>query len=202
MIAFPKSASFIPTELPGQQLIGEMNHARLHRFIPDEVNGKTQGCIVHLLDSPHINQGTNRLVFSKDQKSLYLGKTHLSWAGYKGIKKVTYKDKPFLLATSVKLTGDGFLIQFNDQLQPLTTESPFSISSFTLAYHAAYGSPKNDLRDEVLSKAEISGNTVRISLSQKPEAGRVYDIQLANGIESSLGELSNKRFWYTAHEVY
>lgn len=202
MIAAPDDKSFIPASLPDQLLLGEMNHALLHRYIPDEVNGTIQGCIVHFLDTAYTNKGNNRLVFSKDQKSLYLGKTHLSWAGHQGIKKITYREKPYLLAESVKLTEEGFLIQFNDSLQVQTTENVFSVSSFTLLYHEKYGSAKKDLRKEVLSKAEVSGNTLRITLSQKPEAGRIYDIQLKEGIRSSLGELSNKRFWYTAHEVY
>ena len=202
----PLSAAFGPitenVEGPEQFIVGEMNNPWLVRYLPDVVNGSHQGTAGHLLSTDLLEKGNNRLIYSKDSKSVYIGKSHLSWAGHEGIKKVTYKESPYLLVESVKLTPKGFQFTFNASIEGTEETSDYKIESYGVAYHSRYGSPKVELAEEGCASVSIDGKTLSIELKKKPKANKVYDIRLPEGITSNLSNLSSSRFWYTAHEVY
>src|SRR5262249_52736057 len=81
MVVIPKTDSWGP--FGGQLLMGEMNYARLFRLLPEQVDGVWQGACVALLDAPALKAGLHRLAFVGD--TLYIGRTHLVWAGGEGI---------------------------------------------------------------------------------------------------------------------
>lgn len=202
----PLKESFSPlgnSDRGGKQLIiGEMNHSRIVNYLPDEVNGQHQGTGTHMLVTESIGMGNNRLLYSPDGTSLYLGKTHLSWPGREGLKKVTYNGKPYLRVESVKLTPNGFEFSFNARVDGPSELSQYQIESYRIAYHATYGSPKNELEVEQCSSVSAEGKVLTIELENRPRANRVYDITLPSTITSELSEISSNRFWYTAHQVY
>jgi glucose/arabinose dehydrogenase len=201
ILGVPGKDAFLPADLPNDLIIGEMNHSRMVRYLPDSVNGTPQGTATHFLNTKSLRNGNNRMVYSKDGKTMYIGKTHLSWAGNEGIKKVTFTGKPYLLAKQTRLTPHGFAFQFNGSLE--TTNAKPKISSYKLAYHAKYGSPQIDKREESIASMQIAGEVLTIKLKDKPEADRIYDIQLPADLQSkNLGTLSSSRYWYTAHAVY
>lgn len=185
-----------------QLIIGEMNHSRIVRYLPDFVNGREQGTGTHILDTISVGMGNNRLMYSPDGRSLYLGKTHLSWPGREGMKKVTYKGIPYLQVESVELTPEGFRFLFNAPIEAPIEESEYHVEAYRIAYHAQYGSKKFDLEQFDCSRIEIEGNVLTLKLKQKPVPNRVYDITLPQSVTSDISELSYNRFWYTAHEVY
>ncbi len=187
---------------PEQLIIGEMNHARVLRFMPDNVNGTHQGTGAHMLISNDLGAGNNRLVCTPDGKSVYFGKTHLTWPGREGIKKVTYVGKPYLMVESVKLTPTGFKFTFNAPINAPEDLDQYTLESYRIAYHAKYGSPKNELAQEPCSKVTVKGNTLTLELKEKPKSNRVYGITLPADITSELSDLSSNKFWYTAHSVY
>jgi len=186
----------------GQLLVGEMNHSRLVRYFPDVVNEKEQGTATHFLATKSLDHGNNRLLYSADKKSLYIGKTHLSWPGRKGLKKITYSGKPYLIVDSVKLTPKGFVFMFNSAINAPEEVSKYGIKSYGIDYHIGYGSKNIGEIQEPVSNITIQGNTLTIELKTKPKANKIYDITLPKSIRSSLSELSSERYWYTAHEVY
>ncbi|MEM9080606.1 MAG: hypothetical protein AAGC74_07950 [Verrucomicrobiota bacterium] len=202
MRAIPANGTFAPVALDTQLLIGEMNHAKLIRYLPDHVNSQHQGTAVHFLNTEQLGIGNNRMAFSADKKTLYLGKTKLSWAGFRGIKKITYQDKPFLTASQVKLTPNGFQFTFSSPPEPLPKDEPLFIESYHLAYNAKYGSPKHDLTVQPVKSASLTGNTLTITLENPPLADRVYDIRLPQLTSSQLGPLDSTRYFYTAHQVH
>ena len=185
-----------------QMVIGEMNHSRLVRFMPDRVNGVHQGTASHMISTATLGSGSNRLLYSKDRKSLFLGKTHLSWPGREGIKKVTYTGKPYLLVQSVELTKKGFKFTFNAPIKTNKLKGGFKIKSYELDYHSRYGSKKTNLETESHSNIKIKSNTLEIELKNNPRKNRMYDITLPTDITSELSDLSYPRYWYMAHEVY
>ena len=186
----------------GQLLLGEMNHSRLVRYMPDVVNGKKQGTATHFLSTSALDHGNNRLIYSADKKSLYLGKTHLSWPGRKGMKKVNYTGKPYLIADSVKLTPKGFVFEFNTDIEASTAAEDYKIESYEISYHTRYGSKKRGLIQEPVAQITVKGNTLTVDLKKNPKADKVYDIRLPKSITSELSDISSTRYWYTAHEVY
>lgn len=202
ILPVPANKTFAPLTNTDSLLLGEMNHARLVRYLPDEVNGSHQGSATHFLNDNLLVRGNNRMVYSPDKKTMFLGKTHLSWAGYEGLKKVTYKGTPYFSAESLKLTPTGFTFTFNDDISPPSEKAHLNISSYKLAYHAAYGSPKIDEKQQPVRNVTVKGNTLIIDLKNKPLADHVYDIQFSNASGKNLGPLSHPRFWYTAHKVY
>jgi hypothetical protein len=201
----PYSGKFAPlTENPStpeQLLVGEMNHSRLIRYMPDIVNGKTQGTVTHMIDTPTLDHGNNRLVYSADQKSLYVGKTHLSWPGREGLKKITYNGKPYLLADQVKLTKTGFKFTFNAPITAPEEPTRYIIKSYGTDYHSSYGSQKKNLKQEEIAKVTVENNTLTIDLKDPPVADKIYDFTLSKSITSKLSDISSNRYWYTAHEV-
>ena len=183
-------------------IIGEMNHARLVQYLPDLVNGSHQGTATHLLATESLGMGNNRLLYSADGKSLYSGKTHLSWPGREGIKRITFNGKPYLQAESVKLTRTGFNITFNSVVTIPKAEAAYVIESYRIAYHAEYGSKNFDLESEPCSKVSANGKELTIDLEKELKSNRVYDIRLPAEIKSDLSFISSTRFWYTAHRVH
>ena len=142
------------------------------------------------------------MVYSPDGKSLYIGKTHLSWPGRKGLKKITFKDTAFLQVTAVKLTDVGFEFTFSGDIQGSTEPKDFKTESFGTDYHAGYGSQKVDLKSEKYKSVSIEKNKLTLKLSKSPKADRIYDITLPASIKSEAGPLASKRYWYTAHQVW
>lgn len=183
-------------------IIGEMNHARLINYLPDTVNGVHQGATTHVLNSLSLGMGNNRLLYSADGKSLYVGKTHLSWPGREGIKLITYTGKPYLQAESVRMTKRGFKIKFNSEITIPKDKSIYEIETYRIAYHSRYGSENYDLETEPLKKVVAKGDELIIELENALKADRIYDIRLPAEIKSELGSISSTRFWYTAHETH
>ena len=155
-----------------------------------------------MLVSNDLGSGNNRLVYSPDGKSVYFGKTHLTWPGREGIKKVTYKGKPYLMVESVKLTPTGFEFTFNAPINAPEELNQYSLESYRIAYHAKYGSRKNERAKEPCTKVTVKGKTLILELKEKPKSNRVYGITLPAEITSELSDLSSNQFWYTAHSVY
>ncbi|MBL9190439.1 MAG: hypothetical protein JNK23_23365 [Opitutaceae bacterium] len=199
----PSFGPLLTGDQAAEQLItGEMNSSRLIRHLPDVVHGQHQGTGAHLLETESIGMGNNRILYTRDGASLYLGKTHLSWPGREGIKKVTYNGKPFLQVDSVKLTPQGFAFTFNAPIEDPAGLPAYKVESYRIAYHAAYGSQKFELETHACAHVAINGNVLTLQLDQKPRENRVYDIVLPKTLRSKLGEISSTRFWYTAHRVY
>ena len=198
--SFAPVAAAVPSQAP--LVVGEMNHSRLVVYLPDVVKGQQQGTGAHLLNTLSVGMGNNRLRYTPDGTSLFLGKTHLSWPGREGLKQVTYNGKPYLMVESVKLTPQGFQFTFNAPIEDPVGLAGYAVESYRIAYHASYGSPKNELKTESSARVQIEGKVLTLELADKPKANRVYDITLPAEITSSLSAISANRFWYTAHEVY
>jgi len=184
-IAIPKGVFGAFSE---QTIIGEMNQKTLVRFLPDPVGDVSQGAAIPFLQTAKLGAGNHRLAFTKDG-SLWIGKTHLSWAGAEGLLRVRMR-KPaedLFAIDQVKVTSDGFRLRFtkpvaNDSLTGLT------VRAHTYKYHKAYGSPKIDERavKVVASRLEDDGLTLTLRLEGLREQ-HVYTMTL-NGLRSRDGD--------------
>jgi len=165
----------------GELLIGDMNQPHLVRFLSEEVDGTVQGTLIPFLFSPSLGIGNHRLTFDKSG-NLWIGKTHIKWAGDEGLKKITWNKKHPLLATGVSLKKDGFKITFN---RPLKEAPKLKLSRHTYHYHEAYGSPKVDLKnvDPTNSQLSSDGKTLTITLPEIT-ARRLYTIELKGATDT------------------
>ncbi|MFD2256638.1 family 16 glycoside hydrolase [Luteolibacter algae] len=178
----------------GELLIGEMNQPTLIRFLPEEVDGTLQGTMIPFLFTTDLGIGNHRLTFTEDG-SLWIGKTHLGWAGAEGLARVKWKGDQTFLADKVQLLENGFEIHFN---HPLGEEMPtLAVSRHTYLYHKDYGSPKIDLKDVSIDNVEISGDrrTIRLTLPEI-EPRHLYTIELGGAADSKGNPLMGKILRY------
>ncbi len=177
----------------GELLIGDMNQRHLIRFLPEEVDGTLQGTLIPFLASPDLGMGNHRFTFDKNG-SLWIGKTHIKWAGDEGIKKITWKKKQPLLATGVSLLNDGFKISFN---RPLKEAPKLKVSRHTYKYQKSYGSPKVDRKTVEVESAELSdgGKVLTITLPEIVER-RLYTLELTGAADPEGRALMDKVLRY------
>lgn len=184
----------------GQVLIGEMNQARLVRFLPDDVAGFRQGTLVPMFDGTSLGNGNHRLAFGPDG-TLWVGKTHLSWAGAEGLVKVTPRDiaRHFAVtAVTLAKSGDRHVLAITLS-QPADPKSIApKINRFGFRYHKEYGSPKTDEAKVETGAPTLSADGKRISIPLTATAGLIHRIDLG-GLRSADGApLDGKLLYYQA----
>ncbi len=191
-VAFPKSWK----DYQGQVVIGEMNQKRLVRFLPDDVGGFRQGALVPMMDGTSLGNGNHRLAFGKDG-ALWIGKTHLSWAGDHGLVRLTLSGEGPLIAQSVKLSKSGdhqaFTIRFNRPVKA-PAAAPL-IDVFGYKYHKEYGSPKTDEARLPVSALALSADGRELKVEATVRAGLIHRIDLS-GLQSSDGKAIEGRLLY------
>ncbi len=183
----------------GDIIMGEMNQPRLVRYLPDVVNGLQQGAVMKFYEHTKLGRGNAKLTVG-DDGSLYVGKTHLSWAGGSGIVRLKYLEKEHLAVKAVELTSSGFKVTLNGDVDP-KQKIQIAGNHYGLHYHSKYGSPKVNPTALKLKSVEVSGKTVHIRLAEPLLAGQIYDVAISGVQSTTLGKLLEPRFFYTAHEV-
>ena len=190
--------------LSEQMLIGEMNSPTLVRFLPDPVGEVSQGAAIPFLRTGALGAGNHRLTFTPDG-SLWIAKTHLSWAGGEGLVRVRLKEKgsDFLAIDQVKLTSRGFSLGFTQPVDPESLQK-IEITRHTYRYHAAYGSPKVDKQNVIIKGgATLSeGNrscVINLKNTGDLKRGYLYTIRLPE-VRSNAGKLLlGDTVYYTLH---
>ncbi len=181
-----------------QTLIGEMNQKTLIRFLPDPVGDVSQGAAIPFLQTAALGAGNHRLAFTKDG-SMWIGKTHLSWAGAEGLLRVRMRQpqaKHFAVQ-KVRVTSDGFDIEFTE---PAAKDSfaNVKIRAHTYKYHIAYGSPKIDEHEVAVVKSSLdaTGTKLNLKLGSLRE-GYVYTMNLSEAASLEGRPLLGDQVFYT-----
>jgi hypothetical protein len=127
----------------GQLIIGEMNTPRLIRVMLDEVDGALQGACVPFVNGAGMRAGNHRLAFAPDG-SLWVGQTHLAWAGGEGLQRMVWKGTTPMEVLTVSLRPGGFLFRFTRPLDASGIPPPaeWNIRRYHYNYHSNYGSPQ------------------------------------------------------------
>lgn len=179
--------------LAGQVVFGEMNVARLVRFVGEDVGGVHQGAMIPFLDTKALRNGNHRLAFAPDG-ALHVGKTHLSWAGNNGIVRIPAPKALPPLIESVHLTAKGFEVRFTAALDKASLVP--ALRSFRYKYHATYGSPKVDeLPLESAWSLSADGKLLTLPLKDIRE-GFVHEIKLAGAKATDGRELLGPIAYY------
>ncbi len=188
--------------LAGQTLIGEMNQKSLVRLLYDERGDVSQGAAVPFLNCEALGIGNHRMTFT-DDGSLWIAKTHLSWAGAEGLLRVRWKgvDAGLFAVDQVRAKDSGITLRFTEPLDA-SSFGGVKVRSHGYKYHIAYGSPKVDEREETLGEPVFAADGLHARLQLGAvEAGRVYTIQLA-GVKARSGRpVLGDRVYYTAVEA-
>ncbi|MCR9243892.1 MAG: hypothetical protein NXI31_02595 [bacterium] len=184
--------------LARQTLIGDMDQHTLVRFLPDPVAGVSQGAAIPFLQTAALGRGNHRMTFTADG-SLWIGKTHLSWAGAEGLVRVRWRGAAagLFAVDRVRVTQRGFVLGFTEPVAAASLGG-VRVRAHRYHYHKAYGSPKvDDHAVAVVSNAlDESGTTLVLEFDELP-ADSVYTFQL-DGLTSRRGRaLLGDRIYYT-----
>lgn len=199
-IMIPRNGSF-GAHYAGQYILPDNNGTRLCRIMVEKVDGVYQGMVTYLQNGGGLRSGNNRVAFSPDGKSLYVGQTVRGWGTpAEGLQRITYKGgTPFDIST-IHITQDGFRLTFTGDVPDLSANS-IQVSSATYQPTWVYGGEAQNKQQHTVNKAAKTGaHTVEISISDfVPE--KVYEIKLPD-IKSTDGSmLNNKIFHYTVHKI-
>ncbi len=188
----------------GQLLVGEMNKGRIMRVILDEVGDKLQGACLPFFDGNGLSTGNNRLAFSQDGKTLYVGHSAHGWAGSHGIQSLTFTGKtpPDLL--TMHLLPEGFSLTFTLPIDPSSAANPANlpIQSYAYKYHQGYGSPQVNKQTHVPAKTTLSKDGLTLTL-QVPslQPRRLYQFSLSALKTKDGSGLLNPLVVYHAHNL-
>jgi len=188
----------------GQMLIGEMNKRRIMRVILEEVDGNIQGACVPFFDGNGLSTGNNRLAFSPDGKSLWVGHSAHGWAGNYGIQKITWTGKVPPELSTIKLTPKGFSMSFTAPMEKKSSSDPanYSAKVYSYKYHQSYGSPQVNKETRQPSKVTVSGDGKEILLEfDEMTARRVYEFNLGRLLTTEGKPLTNTLIVYHAHNL-
>jgi hypothetical protein len=148
-----------------------------------------------------IRSGNNRLAFSPDGRTLYIGQTVRGWGTpAEGLQRISYLgDTPFDIST-IHITHTGFRLNFTSPT-PEIKPTDITISSSTYQSRWTYGSPpENQLNHTVSDLKTENPNTISISLTDF-QPGRLYEIKLPKIKNTQGTEIQNQTFYYTANKI-
>jgi hypothetical protein len=186
----------------GQFIVGEMNTPRLIRVMLDEVGGTVQGACVPFINGAGLRPGNHRLAFAPDG-SLWVGQTHLAWAGGEGLQRLVWKGTVPFEVHKLTLRPGGFLFTFTKPLDegavPPATE--WSIRRYSYNYHAAYGSPQVGLTRMSPERIECrdGGRELWCAIPDIRGDGTVYEFTLPALHASDGARLLNPLVCYTVN---
>lgn len=186
----------------GQVLIGEMNQPRMVRFMADEVDGFLQGTLVSMFEETNLGRGNHRLAFAKDG-TLWVGKTHLSWAGAEGLVKIEVpKVQDIFAVKGVKLEKVGDQHRFWVELTHSAAEvSGVKMKHFDYHYHQAYGSPKVNEAEIELTEVRLEDEGRLLLLTGKFEEGAIHEIDLRSLGSEDGKKLEGQILYYQASRL-
>lgn len=206
-VYIPKGTQF--PEFEGQLLIGEMNHDRIVRVIPDKVKGEFQGACIPFLDGHGLRMGNNRIVFAPDG-SLLTGQITHGWAGSKGIQRIRNNEPEAMEIKTMKLTPEGFDFTFT---QPVDVETASALANYQIRHYAyvyqkkPFSEPIDHSNQTDVQKvtpagitASADGRTVSVKLPGLKK-GYVYEFRLKNLHSKNGTPLRNELICYTLNRL-
>ena len=142
----------------GQMFVGDQSGQAILRLIPEMVDGAYQGAAINFFRGNGLGRGNNRLVFSPEGDTLYVGQTGRGWGNLsEGLQRIRFSgEMPFDLK-DCSLTRDGFKLVFTKPVDPASlTADSIKVERYRYEYSYRYGSPERD-------KAPV---TVKLSIAE------------------------------------
>ena len=130
LVTIPKTPAWGP--FGGQTLVGEMNFPRILRVLPEEVDGVWEGACLPFIEGDAVKRGGHRFVFSGD--TLWMGRTHLSWAGAEGLATIKPTGKVPFVPLEMHVTPKGFRFVFTEPLNTSAADAALWKVSVVLLY--------------------------------------------------------------------
>jgi hypothetical protein len=165
----------------GQMLIGDVTKCNVVRVTLEKVDGEFQGACYPFRSG--FQAGNNRLACAPDG-SLWVGQTDRGWGSIggrgHGLQRLVWTGRVPFEAKAMKLTRDGFEVEFTAPLDAALAQNPatWSAQHFHYLYRAAYGSPQMDNTPAPVKSATLSADrrTVRLTLDTLI-VGKLYELR-------------------------
>ncbi len=152
----------------GQMIHGEVTHGGVKRVFAEIVNGAYQGAVFRFIQG--LEAGVNRLDWSPDGKSLYIGGIgstgnwgHAGKLWY-GLQRLQYNEKPVFDMKSVSVRTNGFVIEFTEPImdgQNISAED-FLVQQWYYKPTINYGGPKLDLETLDVKNFYVSDDRTKV----------------------------------------
>ena len=189
----------------GQVFVGDVAGQRILRMMLEKVNGVYQGAVVHFLVQTGLRGGNNRLAWSPDGKSLYVGQTYRGWGGPReteGLQRIVWQgNTPFEVIT-MSITRTGFDVTFTQPAARELASNPanYSFQNYHYAYTQNYGGPQVDKKPIAVKQVRVSPDGLRASIDlEEMTAKKIYQLDLG-GVKSTQGvPLINTTVCYTVN---
>jgi hypothetical protein len=199
-IMIPRNGSF-GEAYAGQYILPDNNGTRLCRIMVEKVGGVFQGMVTYLQNGGGLRSGNNRVAFSPDGKTLYVGQTVRGWGKpAEGLQRITYNGgTPFDVA-AVNITKEGFRLTFTTDAPDLSADS-VKITSATYQPTWVYGGKaENKASHNVTKSTKTGARTIELAVSDfVPE--KVYEIKLPDLKSADGSKIHNSTFAYTVHKI-
>ncbi len=211
-IQIPRNGSF--GAFGGQLLLPDNNGPRIARIMLEKVAGDYQGSVTLFLSGARpanqpiqpndLRTGNNRVRFSPDGKTLYVGQTVRGWGRpAEGLQRITYQGGTPFTIEMINITPTGFRLTFTAPVNDAAKDAAnYAARSNTYQPKWTYGSNPDNVRDEKVTDLKvIDDRTVEISVTGL-EPRHVYRLQLSEKVQSATHEAPAFRdFYYTANRI-
>lgn len=191
----------------GQMFIGDVLHPNLMRVTMEKVKGQYQGACYPFVKAGPLKAGICRLAFSP-KGELVVGRVgEGNWARGakgKGLQKIVFSGKMPFEIHSMQLMKDGFVLDFTKPVDVKTSVDAklYKIIEYHYKYHAAYGSPKTDIKPITVTAVELSADKKRVFLKIDGLTPRkIYEFKLPGVVDESGKSLRQNQAYYTLNEL-
>jgi hypothetical protein len=104
----------------------------------------------------------------------------------------------------MRLQADGFTLRFTQPVDKASAADPasYTLSSYTLMYHSAYGSPEIDTKPHTIHAATLSDDAMEVRLVTDPiRQYYIHEIH-ADGVKNAEGQpLVHTDAYYTVNQL-
>jgi glucose/arabinose dehydrogenase len=203
LCTIPPGHAFGPFE--GQMLVAEFTDAKISRVFLEKIGGEYQGACFPFLKG--FASGIVRLQFAPDG-SLMVGMTSRGWSslGTKayGLQRVKWNGIPLFSIKEMRATPEGFDLVFTSPVDRASAGrlDSYSLSSYTYLYSGAYGSPEIDPQPLTLTRATVSADGLRVSLTvEGRRKGYVHELHAEGVLSPSGAPLEPSAAYYTLNRI-
>lgn len=188
----------------GQILLPDNNGDRITRLMLEKVDGVFQGACALFYEGNELKLGNNRVAFSPDQKTLYVGQTSRGWGPpAEGIQRISFTGKaPFDIRT-MTLTKNGFRLEFTTALpESDPTAKDFALQRYRYQDSGLYGGDPLDVSEIGIKKiVRIDEKTLELQIAKLEAGGWVYELNVDSLTDREGAKLRTARFCYTVNRL-
>ncbi len=149
----------------GQMFVPDQSGETIIRCMPEMVDGAYQGAAVFFRKGKGLNRGNNRLAFSPDGDTMYVGQTGRGWGNLsEGLQRIRYTGEMPFHVQHVSLTTSGFRFTFTKPLNPDSLDlGAVTVERYRYKYSYKYGSKEQDKVAYPIQKLVIDPNNPRVA---------------------------------------